>query len=119
MSARTKPSVLVVDDDEGICETMADILDDMNYDVKTANDGYKALDLVNDHEYSMTLMDLRMPGLDGLETLKRMRQIRPAMKVVMITAYAGDETLKEIRKMGVDGILTKPINFSDLLKYMP
>lgn len=119
MSARTKSSVLVVDDDPGICETMADILDDMNYNVKTANNGYKALDLVNDHEFSMTLMDVRMPGLDGLETLKRMRQIRPTMKVVMVTAYTGDETLTEIKKVGVDGILYKPIKFSELFKYMP
>jgi len=114
-----KPSILVVDDNEGICETMADILGEMNYTVHTATDGYKALDLVKTHEYTMTLMDVRMPGLDGFETLKRVRQMRPSMKVVMITAYAHDETVEKIRKMGVDAILTKPINFTELVGYLP
>ena len=98
---------------------MADILDDMNYDVNIANSGYKALELVDEHEFNMTLMDVRMPGLDGLETLKLMRQKRPSMKVVMVTAYANDATLDEIKTIGVEGILFKPIKFPELFKYMP
>ena len=119
MSVRTKQCVLVVDDDAGICETMADILDGMNYDVKTASDGYKALDLVNIQEFNMTLMDVRMPGLNGLETLKMMRQVRPSMKVVMITAYSNDEMLEELKRVGVEAILSKPLKFSELFKHMP
>ncbi|HME53186.1 MAG TPA: response regulator [Candidatus Lokiarchaeia archaeon] len=119
MSSNRKPSILVVDDDEGICETMADILGEMNFTVNTATDGYKALELVKTHEYSMTLMDMRMPGLDGLETLKQMRQVKPSMKVVMITAYAQDDTVGELKKVGVEAILSKPIKFTELFEYLP
>jgi|SRR5271157_2092763 len=119
MASKGKPSILVVDDDDGICDTMADILGEMNYTVNTATDGYKALELVKTHEYAMTLMDLRMPGLDGLETLKRMRLVKPSMKVVMITAYAHDETMNELKKVGVEAILSKPIKFAELFEYLP
>ena len=111
--------MLVVDDDEGICTTMADILDAMNFDVNVANDGYKAIELVEVHEFAMTLMDVRMPGLDGLETLKRLRKKKPSLKVVIMTAYSSPDTLDEIKKIGVDGILAKPINFTELFRLMP
>ena len=116
---KEKPSILVVDDELANCETMADILGEMNYAVDIATDGYKALELVKSRAYTMTLMDVRMPGLDGLETLKRSRQVRPSMKVVMITAYTHDSTLDALKKEGVDAILTKPIKFAELFKYLP
>src|SRR5271157_22628 len=119
MATKEKPNILVVDDDEGNCETMADILGEMNFAVNTATDGYKAIELVKAHDYTLTLMDMRMPGLDGLETLKRVRQVRPSMKVVMITAYAHDETVNELKKVGVEAILSKPIKFAELFEYLP
>jgi len=118
MASKGKLSILIVDDDEGICDTMADILGEMNYTVKIATDGYKAIELVKTHDYTLTLMDVRMPGLDGLETLKRVRQVRPSMKVIMITAYVHDEMMNEIRKVGVEAILSKPIKFTELFKYL-
>ena len=119
MSTDDKPSILVVDDDERNCETMADILGEMNYVVNCVTDGYAAIELVKKNEYNLTLMDMRMPGLDGLETLKRVRQVRPSMKVITVTAYVLDETTMELKKVGVEAILSKPINFTELFKYLP
>ena len=119
LAIKEKPSILVVDDDEAVCDTMADILNEMNYDVNTATDGYKALELVKAHDYTLTLMDMRMPGLDGLETLKRMRLVKPSMKVVIITAYAQDETMNALKKEGVEAILSKPVKFTTLFEYLP
>jgi hypothetical protein len=65
-----------------ICDTMADILSEMNFAINTATDGYKAIELVKAHDYTLTLMDMRMPGIYGLERLKRVRQVRPSFNNV-------------------------------------
>ncbi|HME55850.1 MAG TPA: response regulator [Candidatus Lokiarchaeia archaeon] len=117
MATKEKPYILVVDDDESNCETMADIIGELNFAMNIATDGYKALELVKAHNY--TLMDMRMPRIDGLETLKRVRKVRPSIKVVMITAYAHDVTVNELKKVGVEAILSKPIKFAELFEYLP
>jgi two-component system nitrogen regulation response regulator NtrX len=65
-----KCSILIVDDDSGMTETLADVLDDMGYTVAVAGDGFAAIYKINRESYDVTLMDIKMPRMNGLETFK-------------------------------------------------
>ncbi len=107
-------TVLVVDDDPGILETMADILGEMNFKVSTASDGYQAIERVKSGSFDAVMMDLRMPGIDGIETLKRIKVSKPDAKVILMTAYASDATVLAARKEGASTVLYKPIDLDKL-----
>ncbi len=113
-----KINVLIVDDDIGISETMKDIFEDFNIDVDVANDGYQAIELIGEKFYDLAFLDIKMPGIDGVETLKRVRNIRPFIKIVMMTAYSVEELIKEALDLGVDGILYKPFDIEKIINFM-
>ncbi len=93
-------TVLIVDDDHGILETMADILGEMNFKVTTASNGYQAIELMKSGSFDAVVMDVRMPGIDGIETLKRIKGTRPDARVILMTAYASEDTVLVARKEG-------------------
>lgn len=110
-----KPKILVVDDDSGICSTMEDILVEENYDVTVAYDGFNAIDKIKESSFSIALMDFRMPGINGLETFKKIKQIQPGIKGFIMTAYLDHELMIEAKKEGVLEVMFKPINIPNLL----
>ena len=114
----TNKQILVVDDDEAVRETMQDILMEMHCDVKTASNGCSAIDIIKKNDFDVTFMDVRMPGMNGIETLVRIKQDHPSMNVVMMTAYASDEMITHINKIGVKGIVFKPFDWSNLEKFL-
>ena len=83
-----KASILIVDDDIGMTETLADIFDDRGYDVAVAGDGYKAIGMIGERAYDIVLMDIKMPGINGVETFKEVKRISSSTKVIMMTAYS-------------------------------
>lgn len=99
-------------------ETLSDILDDIGYKIDVANDGYNAIEMISKHDYIMVLMDIKMPGINGVETFKEIKQIRPATKVIMMTAYSVDDLVKEALKEGAYGIIYKPLNIEYLLHFV-
>lgn len=99
-------------------ETLSDILDDIGYKIDVANDGYNAIDMISKHDYIMVLMDIKMPGINGVETFKEIKQISPATKVIMMTAYSVDDLVKEALKEGAYGIIYKPLNIDYLLQFI-
>jgi CheY-like chemotaxis protein len=107
-------SILIVDDDEGIRETMTDILREKGYIVVTASNGFEALNFVESYTFDTILMDLRMPGLDGIETSKQIKIIQPAANIFMITAYISPQIYENAKEAGIQEILSKPINFKRL-----
>jgi DNA-binding NtrC family response regulator len=109
-----KFTVLVVDDDPGILETMADILDEMNFKVSTASDGYQAIEMMKSGSYDAVMMDVRMPGIDGIETLKRIKETKPDAKVILMTAYASQDMVLAARKEGASTVLYKPIDLDKI-----
>ena len=110
-----KTSILIVDDDLGMSETLSDILGELGYKVAVANNGFKAIKLVNKDDYNMALIDIMMPGINGVETFKEIKNIRPAMKVIMMTAYSAEDLVKEALKESAYGIIYKPLNIDDFL----
>lgn len=72
-----KANILIVDDDDGMIETLRDILIDLDYNVEIASDGYKAIEIVKNQSFDVILMDIKMPGINGVETFKEIKSIQP------------------------------------------
>ncbi len=109
-----KFTVLVVDDDPGNLETMTDILNEMNFKVSTASDGYQAIEMMKRGSFDAVMMDLRMPGIDGIETLRRIKVTKPDAKVILMTAYASEATVLAARREGASTVLYKPIDLDTI-----
>jgi CheY-like chemotaxis protein len=100
-------SVLVVDDELGMRETLADILESAGYDVSTAKDGDDAMDRLRTREFDVVLMDIRMPGRDGVSVLQEIGG--PPPPFVMMTAYAVDDQLRAAVEARSFAIVHKPM----------
>jgi CheY-like chemotaxis protein len=107
--------ILIVDDEADTCANLSDIFADLGYQVDTANDGFAALELVKTHSYDLALLDLRMPGMDGLELYRRIREISAGTVAIVVTAYASSDTAKSARAAGAWQVLPKPVNIGTLL----
>ncbi|HME55310.1 MAG TPA: response regulator [Candidatus Lokiarchaeia archaeon] len=110
-----KLDVLIIDDDVGICETLADIFTIVNFHVIIAHNGNTAIDIIKQKHVDVALIDMRMPGLSGVETLEQIKKIRPKIKAYIMTAYANDSLLQEAKTLGVIDILFKPLNITSLI----
>jgi CheY-like chemotaxis protein len=111
-----KPQLLVVDDEQDTCANLADIFTDLGYDVDVAYDGPGALELVRHKTYDIALLDLKMPGMDGLELFKRIKEISHGTVAIVVTAYASSDTARKILDAGAWRIMPKPVDFSALLR---
>lgn len=110
-----QPVVLVVDDDVDTCHNLKDILTDMGYEVATAHSGPEALELIRQHPYDVALLDLKMPGMDGLALYREIRRLQAGTVAMIVSAYTTPEIASEALDAGVWQILSKPVDFSRLL----
>ncbi|MBN2225013.1 MAG: response regulator [Deltaproteobacteria bacterium] len=106
--------ILVVDDEPTIRDYLEETLTEMGQEVVTVADGYAAIDYVRDHEVDLAYIDVMMPGIDGYETLKRMREIEPKVSSVLISGNAVDQMLGNSIPKGVFVCLKKPITIEQL-----
>jgi CheY-like chemotaxis protein len=109
------PTILVVDDDTDTCRNMADIFGDLGYATDTAEGGNIALDKARQRSYDLGLLDLRMPGMDGLTLCRHLTQLHPRMVKMIVTAYAAGGLHEEAHAAGARHVLAKPIEFPKLL----
>lgn len=107
-------SVLVVDDQPGLRRLLCEALADVCPCVLAAAGGREALVMVERHRPAVVLLDLKMPGLDGVDTLRLLRERYPDLVVVVMTAYSELETLKNIKELGVSHYLTKPFDIHEV-----
>jgi two-component system, NtrC family, response regulator HydG len=108
-------SILIVDDDLDTCSNLSDILTDLGYRVEVAHDGPSALALARDRHYDVALLDLKMPGMDGLTLYRELRRVRADTVAIIVTAYAGGGTAEEALAAGAWRVLAKPVDFPRLL----
>lgn len=108
-------SILIADDEPGIRESLADVLQDCGYEAHTAADGLEAIEKIEKNDFAVVLTDIRMPGADGLEVLKKARAGSPQTIVLVMTAHATVETAVAALREGAADYVLKPIVFEDLI----
>jgi DNA-binding response OmpR family regulator len=104
----TSKRILIVDDDPGICLTLSLALNDLDYAIETAPSGETALAAIGHRNFGIVLLDIRMPGIDGMEALRRIRLIAPQIRVIMMTAHGGIESAVAAMKLGAVDFIQKP-----------
>jgi two-component system, NtrC family, response regulator HydG len=107
--------VLVVDDDPDICRNLSDILSDLGYHVDYAHDGPAALELVAQRRYDVALLDLKMPGMDGLTLYREIKKRSAGTVSLLVTAYASAATAEEALAAGAWKVVAKPVDPRKLL----
>ncbi|MCK5393196.1 MAG: response regulator [Candidatus Omnitrophica bacterium] len=112
---RKKLKVLVVDDNECLCKNLLDILAFKGFDAIDVYDGYKAIEIVKKNELDVVVMDVKMPGINGVETLGILKKIAPKLEVILITAFADDEVCKIGLEDSNYTIIQKPIDIDKLI----
>jgi two-component system, NtrC family, nitrogen regulation response regulator NtrX len=108
-------TILIVDDEPAILNTLSGVLSDEGYQVLTANGGAAALDLLQRESPAVVLLDIWMPGLDGLETLQRIKRLRPRQIVVMMSGHGSIETAVRATKLGAYDYIEKPLSSEKVL----
>lgn len=110
--------ILVVDDDRRIVKTTCDILRVKGHEPIAAFSGEEGVAKVKADPPDCVLMDIKMPGISGVEALKQMKAIAPALPVILASAYATDDLLEEAKKAGAYAILAKPLNIQMVLSFL-
>ena len=107
--------ILVIEDDKLLRDSIAKILQSVSYEVETAHDGYIAIEKVKAASWDLIISDIRIPGIDGVESVGEIKKILPSVKTILITAYADDSAPVKALNLGVDAYLMKPFRMQDLL----
>ena len=113
-----KSTVLVIDDEESMREGCRQILDEQGYRAEVASDGRQGLRLIKQFRPSVVLVDLRLPGMNGVEVLKRIREIDPSIVPIIIIGYGAIDSSVETMKLGAFDYLLKPFDDSRLLEVL-
>ncbi|MBN1900882.1 sigma-54-dependent Fis family transcriptional regulator [Candidatus Sumerlaeota bacterium] len=106
--------ILLVDDEEVVHQTLSDYLHDLGHVVEGVRDGYSALQILKDNYFDLALVDIRMPGIDGISLLDKIPEIRPEMPIVIITGHGSMESAIQALRLGAADFLTKPIKLLEL-----
>ena len=109
-----KPKVLVVDDDRGVLDTLKIILTEADYDVATTQDAVYALNMIELEQPDVVVEDIKMPGMDGIELLRRIKSRWPQLPVVIITAFSTWENAVAAMRLGAFDYIKKPFDINQL-----
>jgi DNA-binding NtrC family response regulator len=112
-----KGTILIVDDEMGPRESIRMILKP-HYEVFSAADGKEALSILRQTKIDLVTLDLKMPGLSGLDVLREIRKYHADVEVVIITAYGSPQNVKEANRFGARSFICKPFNSMELINYI-
>ena len=110
--------VLIIDDEEELVSALVERLNLRGFEAQGATTGGEALSLLQDHECDVVLLDMKMPGLDGLEVIRRIKQLRPALEVVLLTGHGSANAIEEGMALGAFDYLMKPVKIDDLVRIL-
>ena len=105
-----KTNILVVDDLRSIRTTLGGILEDEGYNVVLAENGYQAIEAARESHFDAIFMDIRMPGINGVQTFREVKKIDPKGTVIMMTAYSVEDLVREAMEEGAYTCLLKPFD---------
>ena len=108
-------TILIVDDEPAIIQSLQGILTDEGFEVMAADGGLKALDIIKETIPDIVLLDIWMPDIDGVETLKRIRAVYPSLQVIMISGHGTIETAVKATKLGAYDFIEKPLSLEKVL----
>ena len=108
------PKILVVDDEIEICSFLKSFFEERMFDVDIATSGEEAMQKVEFGKPQVVLLDIKMPGKDGMEVLKEVKEKFPQTKVIMVTAVESSDKIEEAIKLGADNYITKPLSLTYL-----
>ncbi len=108
--------ILIVDDEPIVRDSIKDWLVDAGYHVVTVGSAEEAIKLVENNDFGVVIMDIRLPGKTGISALSEIRSIRPNIRSIIITAYPTNEFMAEANRLGAVDFLIKPISPTDLEK---
>jgi len=112
-----KAKILIVDDDVSMCETLSDILEEKGYYVAVAQDGPEAIEGVENQRFDLALIDIVMPGMNGVEVLRQIKAIDPQVTTMVMTGHAAlGESISDALEAGADGILYKPLDIDAIVE---
>jgi two-component system nitrogen regulation response regulator NtrX len=109
------PSLLIVDDEPSILQSLGGLLSDEGFEVTTAVNGYEALKIIDAESPDLVLLDIWMPGIDGIETLKEIKNENPNIQVIIITGHGTIETAVRATKLGAYDLIEKPLSIDKVI----
>jgi two-component system nitrogen regulation response regulator NtrX len=109
------PTILAVDDEATILQSLSGILSDEGFEVLTASNGYEALKIIDEESPDLVLLDIWMPGIDGIETLQEIKRTNPFLQVVIISGHGTIETAVKATKLGAYDFIEKPLSIEKVV----
>lgn len=116
VTMQEKARVLVVDDQIGMLETFTDILEDKGFNVVTADDGFIAIERAKEQSFDLIFMDIKMPGINGVQTYREIKKINPKIAVIMMTAYSVEDLVEEAIEEGAYTVVYKPFDMDKVIR---
>lgn len=108
--------ILVVDDDKDMCLLISEILQEESYEVNISYNGEDALSKIKENSYDLVILDYKLFGISGLVVLKKARQVKPSIKVIMISAFGDDSTKAMARELGAFDFIDKPFDIKRFIQ---
>src|SRR3989304_9178255 len=110
-----KANILIVDDEESIRTSLSGVLKDEGYRISTVVNGEDAIDKVKSDSFDVMLLDIWLPGMDGMEALKQIKVLKPELPVIMISGHGNIETAVKCTKLGAYDFIEKPLSIEKVL----
>ena len=107
-------TVLFVDDEEMVLEVGSLMLRKLGYEVISANNGYKAIEILKENKVAFVILDMLMPGMNGFEIYHKLKKIQPKIKIILTSGYTEDQTKERSASIGFDSFIQKPFSMIQL-----
>jgi two-component system, NtrC family, response regulator HydG len=110
--------IFIIDDDRDHAESLAEVLEMRGHEVALAHSGEEAVELFKDADFDLVLLDVKLPGMNGVETFVEFRRLRPDARVMMMTGYSVEQLVAQAVEQGALGVLHKPFSPQALLEFV-
>ena len=111
----SKYDILICDDDTTVRESLKAYLED-SYELSFTKDGQETISSVKSNDFALIIIDIKIPGINGIETIRQIKELKPGQKIIVLTGYESTSIAEEVSKLGISSYLIKPVGQDKLLK---